>query len=83
MFSQHRHILVFKGLLLMMLHLLFNVSNHSVLGREANREGSVTILPAKLADQTTRVIDVFTGVGFELSNKFGDCDLRWNTSKWA
>ncbi len=81
MFLQHRQILIFESLLLMMFHLIFNVSNHSIFGREANCEGSETVLPSKLADQTTGFIDMFAGTGLELSNKLGDCDLGWNTNK--
>jgi hypothetical protein len=81
MFLQHRQILIFEGLSLMMLHLSFDVSMHSIFGREANCEGSEAILPSKLADQTTGFIDMFAGICLELSYKLGDCDLGWNSNK--
>jgi hypothetical protein len=78
MFSQHRQILILESLLLVMFHLVFNIRYDGIFRRDANRKSPVAILPSKLVDQATGVIDVLAGARLELPNKLGNCDLGWN-----
>jgi len=79
MFCQHHQILLFKRFFGMMFHLVLDVFNNSILGEYTDCKGSKAILPAKLVNLSTGVIDVLTGIGFELSNKVRDGNLGRNT----
>ena len=81
MVREHLQVLILKTLLVVMFHLLFDVINHGIHLRTANRKCAVAILPMKWSTPSLLVVDMLACTCLELSHEISDGDFSWNAEQ--